>query len=75
MVSGILRLSTKYIIESLRIKALAHLSIAWPSSLKAWDLREDQARSYENEASSSAGLHMYPHPLVSALATVFYHIA
>ncbi|TFK40000.1 hypothetical protein BDQ12DRAFT_591806, partial [Crucibulum laeve] len=59
--SGILRLSTKYIIDSLRAKALAHLSIAWPLSLKAWDMREDLARSHELDSTSS-GTHLYPHP-------------
>lgn len=68
VVAGVLRLSTKYIIESLRTKALSHLSIAWPSTLKAWDLREDQARIYENEASSS--VYRYPHPLVSTVAKI-----
>lgn len=60
VVSGILRLSTKYIIESLRVQALAHLSIAWPDTLKVWDAREDLARAYEMET----GAHLYPSPLV-----------
>ncbi|KAG9223994.1 hypothetical protein CCMSSC00406_0004390 [Pleurotus cornucopiae] len=59
VVSGILRLSTKYIIESLRVQALAHLSIAWPDTLKVWDAREDLARAYEMET----GAHLYPSPL------------
>ncbi|KAJ8473227.1 hypothetical protein ONZ45_g16370 [Pleurotus djamor] len=59
VVSGILRLSTKYIIESLRDQALAHLSVAWPDNLKAWDAREDLARAYEMET----GGHLYPSPL------------
>lgn len=66
IVSGILRLSTKYIVDSLRAKALAHLSTAWPSSLRAWDLREDLARGYELE-SATPGAHLYPHPFVSTL--------
>ncbi|KAF8963451.1 hypothetical protein BDZ97DRAFT_1661674 [Flammula alnicola] len=57
-VSGILRLSTKYLIDSLRAKALAHLSIAWPSDLKTWDAREDLSRGYEIEGRT----HRYPHP-------------
>lgn len=60
IVSGILRLSTKYIVESLRLKALAHLSTAWPSGLKAWDLREDLSRAYE----MGVGGQLYPHPMV-----------
>ncbi|KAJ7449668.1 hypothetical protein FB451DRAFT_1566972 [Mycena latifolia] len=62
VVSGILRLSTKYIVDSLRTKALAHLCIAWPSTLKGWDAREEVARSFEMETSTSAG-HFYPSPV------------
>ncbi|KAJ7334079.1 hypothetical protein DFH08DRAFT_880102 [Mycena albidolilacea] len=62
VVSGILRLSTKYIVDSLRSKALAHLCIAWPSTLKGWDAREDVARSFEMATSASAG-HYYPSPI------------
>lgn len=64
VVSGILRLATKYIIDELREMALTHLSIAWPSTLKAWDLREDLARSYEMEFLLPAA-RRYPHPFVS----------
>ncbi|KAJ7180612.1 hypothetical protein C8R46DRAFT_1069982 [Mycena filopes] len=62
IVSGILRLSTKYIVDSLRAKALAHLCIAWPSTLKGWDAREDVARNFEIETSASGG-HFYPSPI------------
>ncbi|KAL0568368.1 hypothetical protein V5O48_013614 [Marasmius crinis-equi] len=62
MVSGILRLSTKYIIEHLREKALAHLSIAWPTTLKSWDAREDAARIFEMESGTYSG-HFYPSPI------------
>ncbi|KAF8631929.1 hypothetical protein AX15_002182 [Amanita polypyramis BW_CC] len=58
-VSGILRLSSKYMIDSLRAKALSHLNMAWPTSLKGWDTREDIARIYEMETGS----HFYPHPI------------
>ncbi|KAF8909380.1 hypothetical protein CPB84DRAFT_1765993 [Gymnopilus junonius] len=58
VVSGILRLSTKYLIDSLRAKSLAHLSQAWPSDLRTWDLREDIARGFESEGRE----HRYPHP-------------
>lgn len=65
MVSGILRLSTKYLCDSLRAKALAHLSIAWPSDLKSWDAREDAAR-YEMDSENVANIgHIYPTPIVS----------
>lgn len=68
VVSGVLRLATKYLIDSLRAKALAHLHIAWPLDLKAWDAREDVLRSYEIEASSrNPQGHHYPPPFVSDL--------
>ncbi|KAE9406244.1 hypothetical protein BT96DRAFT_1015017 [Gymnopus androsaceus JB14] len=62
VVSGILRLSTKYLIDSLRDKAMAHLSQAWPSTLKGWDAREDLARAYEMQTGTS-GARLYPPPL------------
>ncbi|GBE86205.1 hypothetical protein BKA93DRAFT_895291 [Sparassis latifolia] len=62
VVSGILRISTKYIIDSLRAKALEHLSIAWPLTLKGWDAREDLAHAYELEHASHRG-HLYPSPI------------
>jgi len=63
MVSGILRLSTKYLCDSLRAKALAHLSISWPSDLKSWDAREDAAR-YEMDSEHVANIgHIYPTPI------------
>src|SRR5882762_2915139 len=65
VVSGILRLSTKYLCDSLRAKALAHLSIAWPSDLKSWDAREDAAR-YETDSERATNIgHIYPTPIVS----------
>lgn len=63
IISGILRLSTKYIIDSLRSKALDHLSIAWPATLQGWDAREDASRAYELETGVPRG-HMYPSPIV-----------
>ncbi|KAF9266800.1 hypothetical protein L218DRAFT_921450 [Marasmius fiardii PR-910] len=62
VVSGVLRLATKYIIEGLREKSLAHLSIAWPSTLKGWDAREDVGRSFEMETGTPARL-FYPSPI------------
>lgn len=62
IVSGVLRLSTKYIIDSLREKAIAHLSMAWPSTLKGWEAREDIGRSYEMATGTSSG-HLYPSPI------------
>ncbi|OCH91409.1 hypothetical protein OBBRIDRAFT_887017 [Obba rivulosa] len=62
VVSGILRLSTKYIIDSLRKRALDHLLVAWPSTLKDWDAREDIARIYELETANHRGFR-YPSPI------------
>lgn len=69
IVSGILRLSTKYLCDSLRAKALAHLSIAWPSDLKSWDGREDAARyEMDSEHPTNSGP-IYPTPIVSCGVT------
>lgn len=61
MVSGILRLATKYLVDSLRTKALVHLNRAWPNSLKGWDAREDLSRA--DEMQSGPGMsNIYPSP-------------
>ncbi|KAI0045721.1 hypothetical protein FA95DRAFT_1560919 [Auriscalpium vulgare] len=62
VVSGILRLSTKYVMDSLRSKALEHLSEAWPATLPGWDAREDRARSYEYECPTDNS-YLYPSPI------------
>ncbi|KAI0915235.1 hypothetical protein AcW1_007097 [Taiwanofungus camphoratus] len=62
VVSGILRLSTKYLVDSLRAKALAHLCTAWPSTLRGWDAREDLARAYEMERTAHRG-YRFPSPI------------
>lgn len=66
VVSGVLRLSTKYVIDSLRSKLIEHLSAAWPSRLRDWDAREAACRSYESESGLSGG-HLYPSPIVRTL--------
>ncbi|KZT21146.1 hypothetical protein NEOLEDRAFT_1158295 [Neolentinus lepideus HHB14362 ss-1] len=58
VVSGILRLSSKYLIDSLREKSLGHLQKAWPPTLAGWDAREDRARSYESDS-----VQLYPSPI------------
>lgn len=63
VVSGVLRLSTKYIIDSLRTRLIEHLSAAWPSTLHDWDAREAACRSYESENGLPAG-RLYPSPIV-----------
>ena len=40
MLSSVLRLSTKYFIEHLRVQCLARLAHDWPTTLADWDRRE-----------------------------------
>lgn len=63
VVSGILRLATKYLFEVLRSAALAHLSTAWPPTLKGWESREDLMQTYELNHPHKPRL--FPHPFVS----------
>ncbi len=63
IVSGILRLATKYLIDSLREKAIAHLTKAWPSTLDEWDARDDIARVEELEHGLNRSFR-YPSPIV-----------
>ncbi|KAG5637601.1 hypothetical protein H0H81_003993 [Sphagnurus paluster] len=43
VIAGVLRLSTKYLVEHLRQRCISRLSLDWPSTLVGWDLREQQA--------------------------------
>lgn len=63
VLSGVLRLATKYAVDELRRKAIEHLGIAWPSTLKGWDAREEAARTSEAEAGIQRRLR-YPSPFV-----------
>ncbi|KAH6911207.1 hypothetical protein BKA70DRAFT_1099792 [Coprinopsis sp. MPI-PUGE-AT-0042] len=42
-VSAVLRLSTKYLVEPLRLRCLARLELDWPTTLSGWDIRERSA--------------------------------
>ncbi|KAL1942928.1 hypothetical protein VTO73DRAFT_4599 [Trametes versicolor] len=68
-VSGFLRVANKYLIEEpIRGKVLAHLHVAWPSTLDAWDAREDLARIHEVDTGMLKG-HRFANPIaVIALA-------
>lgn len=66
VVAGILRLSSKYMVDSLRTKALTHLTDAWPPTLRGWDIREDKARAFEQDTGHGRG-QLYPSPIVSTL--------
>ncbi|KAF9240827.1 hypothetical protein BU15DRAFT_45363 [Melanogaster broomeanus] len=60
--SSVLRLSTKYFIEHLRVQCLARLAHDWPSTLADWDRRE--------AAATDASGHYHPreayaHPILA----------
>ncbi|KZW01204.1 hypothetical protein EXIGLDRAFT_666494 [Exidia glandulosa HHB12029] len=60
VVSGVLRLSNKYLIEPLRTRAIAHLSAAWPSTLSTWDAREEVADRAHRESIVSPKTDEHP---------------
>ncbi|KAI0690217.1 hypothetical protein BC835DRAFT_1281397 [Cytidiella melzeri] len=62
VVSGILRLATKYMVDSLREEAIRHLEVAWPGTLKGWDVREEVASAWEVEGGCQHALR-YPSPI------------
>ncbi|KAJ3554525.1 hypothetical protein NM688_g3063 [Phlebia brevispora] len=85
ILSGVLRLSTKYAVDDLRRKTIEHLSVAWPSTLKGWDAREEAARTSEAE-SAIPRRQRYPSPIAvinlarkvdapSLLAAAFYELS
>ncbi|KIJ93589.1 hypothetical protein K443DRAFT_135000 [Laccaria amethystina LaAM-08-1] len=61
VVAAVLRLSTKYLAEHLRLHCLARLDLDWPTTLGGWDMRE-------LEATDSHGRYFpretYPHPIL-----------
>ncbi|GLB36893.1 putative broad-Complex, Tramtrack and Bric a brac [Lyophyllum shimeji] len=82
-IAGILRLSTKYLVEHLRQRCLTRLDLDWPSTLAGWDHRE-------RAATDSLGRYMpresCPHPVLvielaldlgipSILAAAFYDLS
>ena len=60
-VSSILRMSAKYGVKHIRRVLLQGMSVVWPTTLGAWELREA-------EATDSSGLYkprsVYPHPML-----------
>jgi len=60
-VSSLLRMSTKYGVKHIRRDLLQGMSVVWPRTLGAWELREA-------EATDSSGLYkprfVYPHPIL-----------
>ncbi|KAF7320664.1 BTB domain-containing protein [Mycena chlorophos] len=43
VLAGVLRLSTKYLVDHLRLRCIARLESEWPSTLAGWDAREQSA--------------------------------
>ncbi|KAJ7065857.1 hypothetical protein C8F01DRAFT_1352060 [Mycena amicta] len=43
VIAGVLRLSSKYLVEHLRQRCMARLEAEWPSTLAVWDSREQAA--------------------------------
>ncbi|KAJ7048739.1 hypothetical protein C8F01DRAFT_1239240 [Mycena amicta] len=43
VIAGVLRLSSKYLVEHLRQRCIARLELEWPSTLAGWDSREQAA--------------------------------
>lgn len=60
IISGVLRLSIKYMVEHLRLECLKVLHHDWPISLAGWDLRERESTSLEGTYESSL---TRPHPI------------
>ncbi|KAF8512917.1 hypothetical protein JB92DRAFT_2722335 [Gautieria morchelliformis] len=60
IISGVLRLSIKYLVEYLRLESLKLLQHDWPANLTAWDLREKEAMGSTGSYESSK---VRPHPI------------
>lgn len=65
-IAGVLRLSCKYFVEHLRERCMLRLHHDWPSTLAAWDQREQEATDVVGRYTPRES---YPHPaLVIQLA-------
>ncbi|KAF8915269.1 hypothetical protein CPB85DRAFT_1251692 [Mucidula mucida] len=60
IVAAVVRLSTKYLVDPLRIRSIARLEIDYPPTLEAWDYREQSAVDDEGLYSPR---HIYAHPI------------
>ncbi|KIY74005.1 hypothetical protein CYLTODRAFT_386164 [Cylindrobasidium torrendii FP15055 ss-10] len=60
LVSSVLRLSTKYLVEPLRVRCLARLQYDYPPDLSTWDQREQEAT---NEEGYYSPRDQYAHPI------------
>ncbi|KAI0690218.1 hypothetical protein BC835DRAFT_1307999 [Cytidiella melzeri] len=61
VIAAVLRLSTKYLIDHLRLRCLTHLTSDWPSTLEGWDAREKQAVDANGQYSPRDAC---PHPIL-----------
>ncbi|KAF9527872.1 hypothetical protein CPB83DRAFT_855338 [Crepidotus variabilis] len=69
-IAGVLRLSTKYLVEPLRQRCLARLEADWPKTLAEWDAREQRCTDANGRYTPRDH---YPHPiLVIELALDMY---
>ncbi|KIJ19652.1 hypothetical protein PAXINDRAFT_127876 [Paxillus involutus ATCC 200175] len=60
--SSVLRLSTKYFVEHLRVQCLARLAHDWPATLAEWDQREAAAT---DASGRYAPRDTYAHPILA----------
>ncbi len=60
VISAVLRLATKYGVETLRETAFRTMSISWPSTLQLWEVREKAVATIDGVYVPRPGL---PHPL------------
>lgn len=68
---ALLRLSTKYGVQSLRKEIIAQLSLAWPTTLNQWESREKAATDLSGTYSPRSTL---PHPVYVALLQVIIYV-
>ena len=60
VISAVLRLATKYGVETLRESAVRTLSLSFPSTLQVWEVREKAVTAVDGIYAPCPGL---PHPL------------
>ncbi|KAF9444518.1 hypothetical protein P691DRAFT_796436 [Macrolepiota fuliginosa MF-IS2] len=60
-IAAVLRLSTKYMVETLRIRCLHRLHLDWPPSLQGWDQREASAT---DDSGRYSPRDTCPHPIL-----------
>ncbi|KAL0959012.1 hypothetical protein HGRIS_014324 [Hohenbuehelia grisea] len=61
IIAGVLRLSSKYLVESLRQQCILRLEHEWPSTLAGWDRREQESTNAQAHYSPRD---LYAHPIL-----------